>query len=130
MKIRKAKSEDAEAISRLHRQTIRRVNSKDYSKKQVEVWSKRSTPKWIRKIIASPNVYYYVAVEKNKIIGFGDFSKKDGLRGLYIASNWLNKGTGRKLIQKIDREARKLGMKELKLKSTLTASLAKEFHQN
>jgi len=121
MIIRKTKPEDAEAISRLHRQTIKRVNSKDYSREQVEVWSKRSTPGWIKKIITNPDVYYYVAVEKNNIVGFGDFSREDGLRGLYIASDWINKGVGRKLVQKIEREARKLGIKELKLKSTLTA---------
>ncbi|HLD41946.1 MAG TPA: GNAT family N-acetyltransferase [archaeon] len=40
---------------------------------------------------------------------------------MYVASNHINKGIGRKMIQRIEREAKKLGMKELKLKSALTA---------
>ncbi|HLD41948.1 MAG TPA: hypothetical protein VJB06_02845 [archaeon] len=74
MKIRKANPEDAEAISRLHRWTIRKINSKDYSKRQIYVWSKRSTPERLRKIMDNSKIFFYVAEDSNKIVAFSDFS--------------------------------------------------------
>ena len=120
MKIRKALPEDAGQICKMHRLTIQNVNSNDYPKNQITAWSKRSTPKWIRKIIENPDVYYYVATENKKIIGFCDFDKEK-LRGLYIHPKWIGKGVGKKLIKKAESLAMKKGIKEFKTVSTLTA---------
>ena len=42
MRIRLARDEDYAAIARLHRQTIRNVNSKDYTEDQINTWSART----------------------------------------------------------------------------------------
>jgi len=42
MRIRLARDEDYAAIARLHRQTIRNINPKDYSEEIIYLWSGRT----------------------------------------------------------------------------------------
>jgi len=48
MRIRKFRASDAVEVARLHRNTIRNINSKDYSKEQIAVWSGRTSAKRFR----------------------------------------------------------------------------------
>ena len=66
MRIRLAKDEDYAAIARLHRQTIRNVNCKDYSEDQIYAWSVRTNAGRFRN--SATKGKRWVAIEDGKIV--------------------------------------------------------------
>ncbi len=125
MKIRKATLDDAVALARLHRSTIRHVNKKDYPAHVIKAWSGRSSARKFRKLHAES--VRFVAVEKGKIIGFGELIKDSGnLGALYVHKNWLRKGVGKKLFLVLEKTAKKQGVKEFEFESSITA---KDFYE-
>ncbi len=124
MYVRKFKASDAREVARMHRSTIRFVNSKDYPPKQIAVWSGRTSAKRFRDSI---NMFFrFVAVDKSKIVGFGDFKKDGELAGLYVHKNYQGRGVGFLLLKKIEKSARKKYIKKLFCYSTITA---KDFYK-
>lgn len=125
MKIRRFKSSDAAEMARMHRATIRKINSRDYSKKTITAWSGRSTAKRFRKSMKQR--IRFVTIDKNKIIGFGDFTKGGEINGLYVHPKYIGKGVGNKLLRKMEKTASSMGIKNLTVKSSLTA---KDFYKS
>ncbi|PIZ95991.1 MAG: hypothetical protein COX80_02660, partial [Candidatus Magasanikbacteria bacterium CG_4_10_14_0_2_um_filter_33_14] len=102
MKIRLARDEDYAAVARLHRQTIRQVNAKDYNKEKIKAWSGRTSAERFR---SSANICKrWVALDNEKIIGFADHPlDKCVLWGLYIHKDYVGKGVGKKLLNVIEK---------------------------
>ena len=121
MKIRKFKSSDSVEVARSHRGTIRYINKANYPPKQIKVWSGRVSAKRFRESIHQRK--RFVAIEKGKIVGFGDFSPDGELTGLYVNKDFQRKGVGKYLLKKLEKEARKQGIKEFHLSSTITAKI-------
>lgn len=124
MKIRLARNEDYAAAARLHRQTIRNVNSKDYSQDIVHVWAARTNAKKFRE--SANKCKRWVAVEKGKIIGFCDHNFECELWGLYVHKDFLGKGVGSRLLKIAEGSLKKQGCKRINIKSTITA---KDFYE-
>ena len=121
MRIRKARPEDAKEIVKLVRETIRKVNSEDYTKKQVNAWVSSNKAKKMREFIAGKRKVF-VAVDKDKIIGMATWTQSENQVGaLYVQKDRIGEGIGKKLYDRVEEEARKAGTKELKLYSTITA---------
>ena len=74
MEIRKYQAEDLEEIVQLFYETIQTVNRKDYSQEQVEVWSNRCENLRKNKTFFE-KLYTVVAVEGEKIIGYGNIDR-------------------------------------------------------
>lgn len=124
MYVRKFRASDAVEVARLHRNTIRFVNSKNYPPKQIKIWSGRTTAKRFRNSI---NIFFrFVAVDKDRIVGFGDFKKDGELMGLYVHKDYQGRGVGSLLLKKLEESARKKGIKKLFFGSTITA---KDFYK-
>lgn len=124
MYVREFKVSDAAEAARMHRNTIRFVNSKNYPQKQIEVWACRTSAKRFRDSI---NMFFrFVAVEKGKIVGYADFKKDGELAGLYVHKNYQGRGVGFLLLKKIEKSARKKYIKKLFCYSTITA---KDFYK-
>lgn len=119
MQIRKFRLSDAAELARLHRGTIRGVNVRDYPPKHIAVWSGRVSARRFRE--SAKDKIRYVAIENNKIVGFGDFYKKGELTALYIHKSYQGKGVGQRLLKVLERKALIMGIKEFKLSSTITA---------
>lgn len=127
MRIRRFYLSDSKTLARLHRDTIRIANRADYTPAQIRVWSERTTAKRFRD--SSKKVTRFVALEKGKLVGFGDFSEKEKeLTGLYIHTHYLNKGIGAKLLLRLEKEALKKGIRTLTTTSTITAKAFYEKH--
>ncbi len=119
IKIRKFKLSDAVSVASLHRNTIRAVNSKDYPPENIRIWSGRTSAKGFRE--SASKCFRWVALDQEKIVGFADISKEGKFWGLYVHKNYIRKGIGTKLIQKVEEKAKALGVKRLKVQATLTA---------
>lgn len=124
MKIRLAKDEDYVAIARLFRQTIRNVNSKDYTEEQIRAWLSRINTNRFRN--SADKCKRWVAVEDDKVVGFCDHGLNGEFWGLYIHKDYIGKGVGSRLIKTAEDSLKKLGFKECSLKATITA---KEFYK-
>ena len=124
MRIRPFLASDAVETAKTHINTIRYINSKDYSSKEIMVWSRSSSARKLRNSMKKR--IRFVAVENKKIIGFCDFSHDGELTGLYVHKDFQNKGIGLALLKRLEKEAKNQGHLELSLHSTITA---KNFYQ-
>ncbi|MCK9319933.1 GNAT family N-acetyltransferase [Methanoculleus sp.] len=118
MKFRKAKKEDAKEISTLIRNTLEKVNSKDYSKEIISYLKRKNFKKEVEKKIEEREGY--VAIENEIIIG-SVFLKDNRIGWVYVNSNFLGKGIGKKLMILIEEKAKKKGLKKVVLNPTKTA---------
>lgn len=120
IKIRGMKLADAVTVTRLHRNTIRKINSKDYPKHVIKVWSGRNTVSWLRENFATEQ--RYVAVVKGQVVGFINLSP-DGktLQALYVRQNYIGRGAGSALMKKAEQVIRQSGRKSMTVTSSVTA---------
>ena len=124
MKIRLARDEDYAPIARLHRQTIRKINSKDYTKNQIRAWSARTKAERFRS--NADKCKRWVAIEDDKIVGFCDHSLDGEFWGLYVHKDYIGKGIGSCLLKTVEDSLKTMGFKKVNLKATVTA---KEFYK-
>lgn len=124
MKIRLVRDKDYTAIARLHRQTIRNVNSKDYTNDQIRAWSARTNANRFRS--SANKCKRWVAIEDNKVVGFCDHGLDGEFWGLYVHKDYIGKGIGSRLIKTAEDSLKKMGLKKVSLKATVTA---KEFYK-
>jgi len=105
MKIRKFKAEDLKSIKRI----IKELHPKWFDKKAL-----RNIP------IDVQLQKCFIAEEKNKVIGFITIYSKDGeaeLGWMGVGTEWRNQGIGKKLVKRIETEAKRLGIKVLRVKT-------------
>lgn len=121
MRIRKARQEDAREITQLVRDTIKKVNAKDYTKEQINAWAPTNKTDAYRKMIKEGRKIW-VAVDKDEIIGMATLKPRENqVGGFYIKHDKIGRGIGKKLNERIEKEAKKEGITEITLYSTTTA---------
>lgn len=119
MRIRLVQDKDYAGIARLHRMIIRNINSQDYSQDIIEVWSGRTNAQRFRN---SAGIYKrWVAVGNDKVVGFVDHGLEGEVDGLYVHKDYIGKGIGSRLLKIAEDSLKKQGVKEIKIKSTITA---------
>lgn len=91
MVIREYKPVDCEVLAGLFYNTVHRVNIKDYTKEQLDVWATGSVDleKWNQSF---EEHYSLVAIDNEVIIGFGDINKAGYLDRLFVHSEYQRKG--------------------------------------
>lgn len=91
MKIRKYQSSDCKALADLFYHTVHTVNAKDYTKEQLQVWATGEVDleNWDQSLQEHFSV---VAVENEKILGFGDIDRTGYLDRLYVHGDYQGKG--------------------------------------
>jgi putative acetyltransferase len=118
MKIREYRFSDAEAHAEVHRKSVLGLASEDYPKEVVEAWASREpedSPLEDEKI-------RFVAEEDGEIIGFSDYDRETNeLSGLYVKPDHTGEGIGKKLLKKLEEDARRNSLDKLWCKSTFTA---------
>ncbi|MBI3418888.1 MAG: GNAT family N-acetyltransferase [Proteobacteria bacterium] len=126
MKIRLAKDKDYVAMARLRRQTIRHVNAKDYSKAAIRRWAAEVGAKDL--IESAAACKRWVALDKDKIIGFCEHDFKGKLSRIYVHKDYLRKEIGSRLLAIAEASLEKQGFKKIVVKSTVTAKAFYEKH--
>lgn len=115
MKIEQATPEQAEEISKLRITVITEINAKDNTEKEMVFLLERNTPEMIKQKIEERAMY--CMIDKDKIVGNIE-AKGNEISGLYVLPSKLRKGIGRKLLEFLEEEAKKLGIKKLHLQVT------------
>lgn len=91
MKIRKYQQSDCENLAELFYNTVHTVNTKDYTKEQLNVWAngKVDLEKWNQSL---QEHYSVVAVDGETVIGFGDIDLTGYLDRLFVHTDYQRKG--------------------------------------
>jgi putative acetyltransferase len=87
--IREFKNDDTEAIVDLFTQTVRKINSKDYSKEQIEAWAPQNPDlsRWRNRLAKTIT---FVAEENQKVIGFAQLGNNGHIDCFYVAHDFIN----------------------------------------
>ena len=91
MQLREYRPSDCEQLAELFYQTVHSVNSKDYTKEQLNVWAtgKVDLGEWNCSFLKHKTL---VAVANGKIVGFGDMDDTGYLDRLYVHKDYQRKG--------------------------------------
>lgn len=102
MLLRKYTESDCKQLSELFFQTVHKINKKDYSKEQLNVWAtgKVDIEEWNKSFLEH---YTIVAVENNEIIGFGDIDYSGYLDCLYVHCNYQRRGIATAICNQLEK---------------------------
>lgn len=120
MQIRLFQPKDTAQIAQLFHNTVRKVNIQDYSAEQIIAWSPDNIyfRDWLA--ICSSN-FTYVALENDKILGFGELESNGHIDCFYIHDQHQRQGIGSKIYQAIEIKAMQLGLTRLFTEASITA---------
>ena len=118
MRIRKFRPEDAKRVSYLISKTLWEANSKDYSQRVIKNVENKYKPSKI--IEYSRNRKIFVAEENGKILGTISL-ENDMILCAFVNPRYQCRGIGKKLIEHIEKIAKRKGIKKLKVPSSTTS---------
>lgn len=120
--IRQATIDDIPSITSLFRDTVFHINSKDYSEKQIAVWSSAANDieGWEKRI---KDAYFIVGEYKEDIVGFAYLTKGYYFEGLYVHKDFQHKGVGTSLMSIIESQVISEGFEIIKADASKTALL-------
>lgn len=117
IKIRIAHLDDSIQIGRLIYETIRIVNSLDYSENQIEAWA--PDPYIFSKYDLES--FAYVAEFDNQIVGFGNITLEGYLHRFYIHHNYQRQGIGSLLLHALEAKAKELNFSVINTEASISA---------
>ena len=101
MFLRKYTSSDCEHLAELFYQTVHTINAKDYTQEQVNVWATGNVnlKEWDKFFSEH---YTMIAVENDKIVGFGDIDKTGYLDKLYVHKDYQGQGVATAICDELE----------------------------
>lgn len=120
IQIRQATLNDLPEITALFRDTIRAVNSRDYSEKQIEVWASGANDldAWADRI---ENHYFLVAEINGQLVGFAYLKNGFYLDALFVHKEFQRRTIGSKLLRIMESRAAINGYDTIKSDISITA---------
>lgn len=116
--IRAACLDDAAAISTLVQRTVRISNGKDYPANSIELIVANFAADKVGERMAERDVF--VCQQGDRVVGTIALGG-DRLRTLFVDPDLQHTGIGARLVDHLEAHARKVGVRELTLSSSLTA---------
>lgn len=122
--VRKIKNDEVDACITLFQETVHCVNVKDYTIEQLNAWAPLGEPH-----LVDNHSYWesllknisYVAEYNNSIVGFGDLTREGYLDRLFIHKDFQNYGVATAIVNNLEEEAKKHGIKEITTHASITA---------
>jgi putative acetyltransferase len=123
MRIRRFESPDINQIVSLFYETVHSVNAQDYSMEQLNAWAPKSEinanlVNWKESL--THNITY-IAEINDKIVGFSDMTHNGYLDRLYIHKDFQGQEIAKTLVNRLESEARKIGLSEINTEASITA---------
>lgn len=124
--IRHYAEEDAEALWHLFFNTIRLINSRDYSQLQVEAWAPKSFDfnVWQKKMRA---IKPFVAELNGVIVGYTDLQSSGLIDHFFCHHEYQGKGVGRALMKHVMQQGKSQNITRFYSEVSITA---KPFYQH
>ncbi len=121
MEIRAYQPADCKTLTELFYNTVHTVNAKDYTKKQLDAWATGTVDleKWNQSL---EEHYSLVALDGEKIIGFGDIDNTGYLDRLFVHKDYQRQGIATALCDKLE-----CGFDKITTHASITA---KHFFEN
>ena len=119
--VRKYFIEDAQDLANIYYNTIHLINIRDYNQQQVDVWAPETSKEiggWLKKF---EKTNPFVAVVKNKIVGFAEFEPNGHIDCFYCHHEWIGRGVGSALMNAIEETAIQQGIKHIFVEVSITA---------
>jgi putative acetyltransferase len=118
--LRTYRRDDAPALLALFRDTIRRVNSRDYSPPQIAAWASDEidTESWFGRFAGR---FVPVAEEAGCPVGFAELEPNGHIDRVYVSADHQRQGIGRQLLATVVNEARRVGLARLFTEASITA---------
>ena len=104
MLIREYQPSDCRQLAELFYDTVHRVNAKDYTKEQLDVWAtgQIDLEKWNRSF---QEHFSIVAVDDGIITGFGDIDRTGYLDRLYVHADYQGRGVATEICNRLEQAA-------------------------
>ena len=120
MQVRAFRPDDAVTLLVLFRDTVRRVNARDYSPEQVSAWASdeiRETD-WAGRFAGK---FVVVAETAERLVGFAELEPDGHVDRFYVSADHQRRGGGRALLDALVAEARCAGTPRLYTEASITA---------
>jgi putative acetyltransferase len=120
IEIEKGKPEDLKHLQQLFSETLMHVCSTDYDEEQINAWisSTEKKEKWQDIVISQ---FLLVARHGTKLVGFCSLKAGNYVDVLFVHKDYQRRGIAFKLYAGIEKEARRIGQKELIADVSITA---------
>jgi len=117
---RQANNGDLHLVLDLFGKTVRTINIKDYSKKQVEAWveSGSNPEQWLRRI---QKQYMVIAEADSGTAGFASITNQGYLDVLFVDPAFQGRGIARALMDRMVDYARQKKVKQISAEVSITA---------
>ena len=118
--IREYRDADIPSLAHLYHDTVMHVNARDYTPEQIAAWSPGVWPGefWRERFESAYRVF--VAELDGAQAGFAEFYADGHIDAFYVHHEHQGKGIGRRLMQRIEEEARRTGLDRLHLEASVT----------
>ncbi len=112
MKIQEVRPNQVSKIAKLYYETVRQINSRDYSSEQINAWAPRIEEEsyWLSRW---DNCLVLVAQESEQILGFVEFRPHGEVDCFYVSHLAQRMGVGKAMIARVILEAQNLKLKEI-----------------
>ena len=119
-KLRPYLTGDASCLLALFRDTIRRVNSRDYTPEQIAAWASDEIDEdaWADRFVGR---FVVVAELDGRPVGFGELKPNGHVDRFYVSADHQGVGVGRALIGAIFEEADRRSLSRLMVEASITA---------
>lgn len=118
--LRAYRPDDAHTLLALFRDTIRRVNDRDYTPDQIRAWASDDIDPtaWASRFAGR---FVVVAEESVRPVGFAELETGGHIDRVYVSADHQRRGVGRALLEGVVAEARRRGIARLFVESSITA---------
>lgn len=118
--IRRATSDDALAIATLYHDTVKKINSRDYSPAQIEAWA-GETPDKEKWRARQANRTTFVDEHNGTIRGFAELEDNGHIDAVYVHVDCQGEGIASALLAELEKEAVARGVSCLSTEASITA---------
>lgn len=118
--LRPYRPDDAPALLAVFRDTIRRVNCRDYSPAQIAAWASDDidTVIWFGRFAGR---FVPVAEEEGRPVGFAELESNGHIDRVYVSADHQRRGIGQQLLDALVAQARRIGLTRLYTEASITA---------
>ena len=119
--IRSLTEQDILEMQALFHATVLTVNSRDYTKEEVEDWAScgNSIEHW--KELLANNGYIGALDGQDGLIGFSSMNTEGYLHSMFVHKDWQGKGVATLLLSEVEKMARGYGVHKISVEVSITA---------